>query len=110
MNNKLYYSPEALKDLNDIQEYITVELCNSSAALNVINKILDMIDKLKDYPNMGAKLSGITDIESDYHFVISGKYIAFYRHVENNVYIDRVLYGRRNYLNIIFSDCLNQKD
>ncbi len=109
MNNKLYYSPEALKDLNDIQEYITAELCNPSAAQSVINKILDKIEKLKDYPGMGAKLSGIVNIESDYRFVVSGKYIAFYRHVEKNVYIDRVLYGRRNYLNIIFSDYLNEK-
>lgn len=101
---RLHYSPDALNDLDEIQEYIEMELCNPSAALNVIDNILDTVEKLKDYPDMGARLSVTADIESDYRFVISGSYIAFYRHVESDVYIDRVLYGRRNYLCILFDD------
>ena len=31
---------------------------------------------------------------------------AGYRHIDTAVYVDRVLYGRRDYLRILFDDCL----
>ena len=37
-------------------------------------------------------------------FLVIGKYLAFYRIVENEVYIDRILYGGRDYLRILFDD------
>ena len=103
---KIYYSPEAVNDLDEIYEYIQTELCNPPAALNVVNNILDIIDQLKDFPDMGARLSDAIDVETEYRFVISGNYMAFYRHIDTTVYVDRVLYGRRDYLRILFDDCL----
>lgn len=41
-------------------------------------------------------------IESDYRFLVSGNYLIFYRAYGAEVYIDRVLYGRRDYLRILF--------
>lgn len=35
--------------------------------------------------------------------------MAFYRVSEKNIYIDRVLYGKRNYLKVLFPD-MSQKD
>ena len=74
---KIYYSPEAVNDLDEIYEYIQTELCNPPAALNVVNNILDIIDQLKDFPDMGARLSDAIDVETEYRFVISGNYMRF---------------------------------
>lgn len=104
MKNNIYYSPEAQNDLDEIWEYISVELCNPQAAENTISKIMDTVDGLKDFSEIGALLSSITEVESDYRFLISGNYMIFYRVIEKDVYIDRVLYGRRDYLRILFSD------
>ena len=106
MKNKIFYSPEALNDLDEIQEYIELELCNLQAALNVISNILDVIEKLKDFPEMGALLFDIIDIELNYRFVLSGNYMIFYRHENNSIYIDRILYSRRDYMRILFDDIL----
>lgn len=37
-------------------------------------------------------------------FFVSGNYITFYRVNIHEVYIDRILYGKRNYLRILFPD------
>lgn len=104
MKNKIHYSPEALHDLDGIWEYIVMELCNPISAENVVTGILDTVQKLEEFAEMGAPLSSVADIESDYRFLLSGNYMAFYRTIGNDVYIDRVLYGRRDYLRILFGD------
>ncbi|MCI8599329.1 MAG: type II toxin-antitoxin system RelE/ParE family toxin [Lachnospiraceae bacterium] len=104
MKNNIYYSPEAQNDLDEIWEYISAELCNPQAAENTITKIMDTVDELKDFSEIGALLSSVTEVESDYRFLLSGNYMIFYRVIEKNVYIDRVLYGRRDYLRTLFPD------
>jgi plasmid stabilization system protein ParE len=51
---------------------------------------------------MGPSLSSITEVESDYRFLVCGNYLTFYRVKGKDVYIDRILYGRRDYLRILF--------
>ena len=104
MKYNLNYAPEALKDLDDIWEYIHAELKNPIAAMNVVNRIIDVAERLADLPESGARLSSIVEIKSDYRFLVSGNYLVFYRVVPTDVFIDRVLYGRRDYLNILFGE------
>ena len=82
MANKLHYSPEALKDLDEIWDYISFDLCSVDAAANTVDKIIDKVSRLEDFAEIGASLSSITDTESEYRF----------------------LYARRNYMRILFSD------
>lgn len=106
MKNSIHYSPEAQNDLDEIWEYISFELCNPQAAENTIIKIMDTVDKLENFSEIGVLLSSVTDIESDYRFLTSGNYMVFYRINGQDMYIDRVLYGRRDYLRILFVDNL----
>jgi len=102
--NRLHYSPEALNDLDEIWTYISKELHNPAAALNTVEDILDSIDNLREISEMGPPLSSITGIESDYRFLVCGKYIAFYRVDKVEVSIDRILYGGRDYMRILFGN------
>ncbi len=110
MKNKINYSPQSLNDLDEIWEYIFSELGSLQAAENTINNILDAIDLLQDFSQIGAPLSSITDIESDYRFLVSNSYMVFYRVNGREVYIDRVLYSRRDYLRILFPDLPQSED
>lgn len=100
--NKLYYSPESLRDLTEIMEYISVELDNHIAAENTVSKILDTVEKLQDFAEIGVSLTSISGLLSDYRYLVCGSYIAFYRIDGGNIYIDRILYGRRDYMRILF--------
>ena len=109
MKNKIYYSPESRRDLDDIWDYIVSELQNRSAAERVINRIIDAVDPLKNFAEMGTPLSSIADIGTDYRFLVSGNYMVFYRVQGNDVYIDRVLYGRSDYMSVLFKDLLREE-
>lgn len=102
--NNLYLSDEAQNDLAEIKAYITEKLENPTAALATINKITKNIRILKNHAYAGAPLSSIADMESDYRFLVSGNYHVFYRVCGSNVYVDRVLYGRRDYMRVLFGD------
>ena len=99
---KINYSPTAFEDLREIKSYISEELCSEPAAINTIEKIMKRIRQLADFPDLGAPLSSIIDLEVPYRFLVCGNYIAFYKTDADNVYIIRVLYGKRNYMQILF--------
>lgn len=101
---KVSFSPEAVDDLKEIKQYIKDELCNEQAAKNTVAKILKKVKMLSDFPESGSSLSAIIGFETDYRYLICDNYIAFYRIENKNVLIVRVLYGRRNYMQILFGD------
>lgn len=98
------FSPGAIADLHQTKAYIMDELCNEQAAINTIAKIMGRIRELAVFPQMGAPLSSIVDFETDYRFLVCGNYTAFYRFENQNVYIVRVLYGRCNFMRILFGE------
>jgi plasmid stabilization system protein ParE len=53
---------------------------------------------------MGALLSSIADVDSDYRFLVCGNYLALFHVETERVCVDRILYGKRDYLSILFGD------
>jgi len=102
--NKLSISPDARKDLEAIKTYISDELENPIAAVNVVSRITKSIKNLKDMPGVGTPLSSKVPFDTDYRFLVCGNYIAFYRYEDKTIYVDRVLYGRRDYVKILFPE------
>jgi len=107
--NKLSISPEARDDLVGIKKYIREELENPIAAVNVVSRITKDLKNLKDMPGIGTSLSSKVPFDTDYRFLVCGNYMAFYRYENKTVYIDRVLYGRRDYVSILFPE-FNKSD
>lgn len=107
--NNLQISPTAQNDLLDIKSYIAVDLSNPSVAMSTVKKITQKIRKLKDNPLMGAPIASVSPANSDERFLVSGKYLIFYHAFRNDIYIDRVLYGGRDYLRVLFRDALQEE-
>ena len=99
---EIQFSPQAISDLQEVKAYITEELYNEQAAINTIAMIMKRIRMLVDFPESGASLSSIIGFETDYLFLVCGNYTTFYRVEDTTVYIVRVLYGRRNFMQILF--------
>jgi len=106
---RLHYSPESRNDLAEIKEYISEEHDNPSAAGRMIEYIVKRIRGLGQFPEMGAMLSSVVEIDSNYRFLVCKKYLVFYRVEENNVFISRVLHGSRDCPSILFGE-LPQND
>lgn len=102
--NNLHLSEDAQNDLLEIKAYIEEELQNPSAALATVSRITKSLRILQNHARAGAPLSSIADIESDYRFIVSGNYISFYRAHGSEIFIDRILYARCDYMRILFGD------
>lgn len=90
--------------MDDIWDYIVSELQNTIAAEQVVNAIMDTVDGLETFSGIGTPLSSVFHIDTDCRILVSGNYLIFYRTQGADVYIDRVIYGRRDYLRILFDD------
>ena len=99
---KIVFSKKAIDDLEGIKAYITDELLNETAANMTVSKIMEKVHVLEDFPEIGAPLSSIVDIETNYRYMVCGNYIAFYRYEKDTVFIDRILYAKRNFMQILF--------
>lgn len=108
--HKLRINPIARADLLEIREYITNELGSPIAASNTVSKIINCYEKLKDYPLLGTDLSSKIGIETDHRCLIAGNYIVFYTVDETYVSIYRVIYGRRDYMKILFGEMDSSTD
>lgn len=106
---KILYSRLASRDLEEIGDYIADDFKNPSAALSTVRKIQDAIDRLADNPLSGAPLSARYEDVGGYRYLVSGNYLTFYRATEEAVFIDRILYGRRDYISILFGDALKDE-
>ena len=95
-------SPEALSDLQEIKAYITEELCDAASANKTVSQILTRIRQLGNFPQSGAPLSSIINMEVPYRYLVCGNYTAFYNFEDNEVHIIRILYNRRNFMQILF--------
>ena len=103
MKSKLHYTLGARRDTDEIWDYIARDLQNRPAADRVIDAILSEAERLMTFPELGTPLSAVTEIRdgADYRYLTSGSYMIFYRAVGTDVYIDRVLYGGRDYLRVL---------
>lgn len=93
----LFYSPLAKRDLDETYE----ELCNPSAAAETVNAILDGAESLEGFPLMGAPVEGLPFMADEYRFLPVRNDVAFYRVTESRIFIDRILYKRRDYLPLL---------
>ena len=64
---------------------------------------------LRDHSLSCTPLSSIADVDSNYRFLVSGNDMVFYRVNGNDIYIDRVLYGRSDYMSVLFKDLLREE-
>ena len=98
----IHFTPDAIEDMKEIKAYITDELCSEQSAINTIQKIMKRIRELSGFPEIGAPLSSIINLAVPYQVLVCGNYTAFYKVDGDEVHIIRVLYGRRNFMQILF--------
>jgi len=99
---KLSLAPEARRDLKNIQDYISIEKESPKTALKVIEKILDRIEKLISFPDTGTLLSPKVNFPTNYRYARASGYLIFYRHENNQIFVDRIIHSKRNYITVMF--------
>ena len=89
--------PMARLDMEQIFNYIAVELCNPTAAIGQINDFEKAFENVCTFPESCPYINNEYVKDKSLRKLIVNNYIAFYRVRGNEVQVVRVLYGMRNY-------------
>jgi toxin ParE1/3/4 len=102
MSAKIRINPLATADLREIKDYLAED--NIEVATRTAKDIIDKIEKLADFPEMGTMLMYKIRLKSKYRYIICGQYLVFYIYQNNIVSIQRILHGKRDYMSLLKSD------
>lgn len=99
MENKfiLKIFPSAQADMEQIFEFISIDLSNPSAALGQINDFEKAFDNICTFPHSCPLINNEYVKDKSLRKLIVNNYIAFYRIKEHEIQVVRVIYGIRNY-------------
>lgn len=102
MNNQTYrinYLPLFEQDLNEIVDYITVDLQNPAHKL--VDKVEKAIIKRLDNPLMYAPYSYSKTRQYQYYRINVDSYAIFYVVIDDVMEVRRILYSRRDIAELI---------
>lgn len=106
MSYKIRYSPTAIRDL----DRVWAEVCEASAepetASRYVDDLMNRIAEKREFPKSGSPLYYEGSF-TGYYFVVFKAYMAFYRVRNDCIFVDRVVFGRSDYMRTIFRN-LNQ--
>ena len=103
MEYKIKITTPAYEDLDEILTYITQELCAPAAASRFADALEDCYDNLKKNPLMYALADMPELAEKKYRRAPVKNFLVLYKVDETAkfVYIHRIFYGSRNYIDLI---------
>ena len=100
MKLKIKVNPLAITDVKEAKEYIREENVN---AINKFTQILiDSIENLAEFPELGMELSKKIEVKTDYRYLIVDEYIIFYKFDSKYLYVYTILSSKRDYMKILF--------
>ena len=91
----MHFLQEALNDIEEIVLYIAQD--SREAALSMHDKIIEKINDLSTFPKRGRLVPDKKMAAAGYRMLDIKPYIAFYRVIDRNLFIYRVLHGATNY-------------
>ena len=101
---RVIVSKEARRDLINIRNYIRDELCNPTAAGQIIHELREAAQGLRNFPNRGRSLDAMIPIHTEYRYLPCENYCIFYLVSEEEVFIVRILHQKQDTLKALFID------
>lgn len=93
----------AIDDIQETERYVSKETHTRRAAQKLTRLIVQTVSLLAENPYMGTPLNSKNDVDTDIRFLLVSKHLIFYRVREPAcVEAARVIYGRQDYMAILF--------
>ncbi|MDR2976154.1 MAG: type II toxin-antitoxin system RelE/ParE family toxin [Streptococcaceae bacterium] len=102
----LEISPDAERDLDEIDNYLRHHFLSEQAAESIMGNIKTSLSDLIQFPEIGINAADrigkekLPDIYQNIRMIISGSYLIFYVLEGSTVQIYRVLYQKRDWINL----------
>ena len=98
---EIEFTDECIEEMLDIYEYISNHLKENNIAKRLMTEVIDKILDLANGPERYVKIGKVDKLKREYHRMLFKNYVILYTidFEKRKVYISRMVYGRRNYLN-----------
>lgn len=90
---------EARLQLRDIASIYKLKV-GPKAAKRITDRILNAIDNLSHFPDMGANPPGKMLVDAGYKMLIVEEYLCFYYVIDEMVYVSHIVHGSTDYIHI----------
>lgn len=100
MKYSVEYSKAAVRDLDRVWSEVFRATRSYDITERYLNDLMDKVESKSEYPLSGAPLH-YEDRFTGYYYVVFKEYLAFYRLDGERILIDRVLFGRSDYIRIL---------
>lgn len=100
MKYSVEYSPYAIRDLDRMWTEVFKASRSYDITERYLNDLMDKVESKAEHPKSGAPLY-YEDRLTGYYYVVFKEYLAFYRLEGERILVDRVLFGRSDYIRIL---------
>ena len=100
MSYQVEYSKAAIRDLDRVWAEVFEASKDIETTERYIEELLDEVEKKSDYPKSSSPLY-YENTFTGYYFVVFKAYLAFYRMEKETMFVDRVLFGKSDYMRIL---------
>ncbi len=101
MKYKVEILPSAWEDLKKIEDYYVLQF-DVQTAIKVSNHILDVIERLEDFPDSGSLTPDAWLNEQEYRMVICKKHIVIYRVIKETVFVYHIADTQTEYTKLFY--------
>jgi toxin ParE1/3/4 len=98
--SRVLWSPKAVDDVDRLWEYLD-DVAGQAVADNILKDVARMVTTIRDFPLAGRSRN---ELRPGLRSIAVGPYILFYRIIDGQPEIVRVLDGRRDLENIFSND------
>ena len=102
MRCKVELLPSAWEDLKKIEDYYLLQF-DVETALKVTDHILQVLERLQEFPDSGSQVPDTWLNAQGYRMVICKRHIAIYRRIEETVYIYHIADAQTEYTKLFYS-------
>ncbi len=95
-NVKIYWTPLALKSLDEIKVYIEQETESNTIAVKYLSKLIDRVEQLKNFPDSGAAEELLKRIKQNSRYLVEGNYKIIYQYQEGKVIVTDIFHVKQN--------------
>lgn len=94
------FTEECIEEMSEIYEYISNNLKENKAAKRLMSEVLEKVLSFANTPELYMKIGKADKLKREYHRMVVKNYVVLYtiNYENKKVYISRMMYGRRNYL------------
>ena len=101
MKYRVEILPSAWEDLKKIEDYYTIQF-DAETAVKVSDHILDVIERMEDFPGSGSLTPDEWLNEQGYRMVICKKHVAIYRMIQDTVFVYHIADTQTEYTKLFY--------